>query len=137
MNGVLPIGLERRFAGRRLHFDGQEWTVLYTDAAERMTLPAAGFDLVLQALRAGTIVLQTDAETIAAQPQPADRDNAVREWLLLDATIAGAQAQDSLPGDALDLLERRLAILTQYLSRDGLDPEWSRGGQSGEQGPDM
>jgi len=96
--------------------------VLYTDASERISLPAAGLTLVLQALRAGTIVLQTDAEAIAAQPGPEDRDKAVREWLVLDATIAGARAQDALPDEALDLLERRLAILTEYLSRDGLEP---------------
>lgn len=122
MNKVLPIGLERRFAGRRLHFDGHEWTVLYTDASERISLPAAGLNLVLEALRAGTIVLQTDADAIAAQPRPEDRDKAVREWLVLDATIAGARAQGTLPDEALDLLERRLAILTEYLSRDGLEP---------------
>jgi hypothetical protein len=35
MDKVWPIEMERRFAGRRLRFDGQERTVLYTDAAER------------------------------------------------------------------------------------------------------
>jgi hypothetical protein len=45
----------------------------------------------------------------------------VREWLLLDATIAGARAHDALPGQELDLLERRLAQLTEYLS--GIEQE--------------
>jgi hypothetical protein len=107
---------DRRLAGRRLHFDGREWTVLYTDMATRMTLPTAGLDLVLQALRAGTIVLQTEPATIAAQGTPMNRDEAVREWLVLDATIAGARAHHTLPEEGLDVLEGRLAILTAYLS---------------------
>jgi hypothetical protein len=92
---------------------------------------------VLQALRAGTIVLQTDAEAIAAQPRPEDRDKAVREWLVLDATIAGARAQDALPDEALDLLERRLAILTEYLSRDRSRTRRSRVEPPEEQGAGM
>jgi hypothetical protein len=135
MEKVLPIEMERRSPGRRLHFDGQEWAVLYTDAAERVTLPAAGLNFLLQALRAGTVVLQTDAETIAAQPRPADRDKAVREWLLLDATIAGARAHDAPQDDALDLLERRLATATEYLGPGGVDPSAVRSVPPEEQAP--
>jgi hypothetical protein len=123
MAQVTTGGLGRRLAGRRLHFDGQEWTVLYTDPRERVILTATELDPVLQALRSGAIVLQTDAETIAAQPAPSERDTAVREWLVLDATIAGARAQGALPGQELDLLERRLAVLTEYLSGIGHEVE--------------
>jgi hypothetical protein len=121
MAQVTTGGFGRRLAGRRLHFDGREWTVLYTDPAERVILTATDLDPVLQALRSGAIVLQTDAKTIAAQPAPSERDGAVREWLLLDATIAGARAHDALPGQELDLLERRRAQLTEYLS--GIEQE--------------
>ena len=111
------MGAEVRLAGRRLHFDGREWTVLYTDAAARMTLLTAGLNLVLRALRTGLIILQTDPQAIAAQPGPVEREKAVHEWLVLDATIAGAWVHDTLPGYALDLLERRLTVRTEYLSR--------------------
>jgi len=58
----------------------------------------------------------------------------VREWLLLDATIAGARAHDARPGDALDLLERRLATVTEYLSPGGVDPS-AAGASRQEQRP--
>lgn len=117
MHELMVAGQDRRFVGRRLHFDGQDWTVLYTDVAARMTLPAAGLDSVLSALRAGTIILQTDPEAIAAQAAPANRAKAVREWLVLDATIAGARARTTLPENGVELLEGRLAVLTEYLRR--------------------
>ena len=109
---------ERRLAGRRLHFDGRAWSILYLDATTRVRFPTAGFGRILEALRAGTIVLQTDPGDIAAQPAPTNRQNAVREWLLVDATIAGAEAQGTLPRDAVDPLRRRLAVLTDYLLGD-------------------
>jgi hypothetical protein len=117
MDELTIAAQDRRLAGRRLHFDGREWSVLYTETATRMTLPTAGLDLVLQALRAGTIILQTEPATIAAHGTPVNRDEAVREWLVLDATIAGARAHHTLPEVGLDVLEARLAILTGYLSR--------------------
>lgn len=109
------MGAEARLAGRRLHFDGQDWSVLYTDVRSRMTLLSAGLGLVLRALRTGLMILQTDPLEIVALPQPVDREQAAREWRVLDATIAGAWAHGTLPEYALDLLEHRLNVLTAYL----------------------
>lgn len=109
------MGAEARLAGRRLDFDGQDWSVLYTDVTSRMTLLSAGLGLVLRALRAGLMILQTDPLEIAALPQPINREQAAREWRVLDAAVAGAWAHDTLPEYALDLLEHRLDVLTEYL----------------------
>jgi CheY-like chemotaxis protein len=112
---------DRRVAGRRLHFDGQDWAVLYTDVAARRPLAGARLDWVLQALRVGTLIVQTDPEVIAEQPAPVSRRRAMREWLLLDAAIAGARAHRTLAHDGRDVLEGRLASLADFLRRHPLD----------------
>jgi CheY-like chemotaxis protein len=95
--------------------------VLYTDVAARRPLAGARLGSVLQALRVGTLIVQTDPDVLAEQPPPVSRRQAVREWLLLDAAIAGARAHRTLAHGGREVLEGRLARLTDFLRRHPFD----------------
>lgn len=106
--------------GKKVHVDGQDWTIQYSDATKGIALvrPLPGaFEGMLKALRDGAAVLTNDPAEIAAQPLPTEQVAASREWLFLDAVITGARQHGTLAPDAVELLEARLLQLTEALRR--------------------
>ncbi len=103
--------------GQKVHYDGQDWTVRYSEVTKRVVLERP-IDTapVLQALRDGAAVRQTDPAELAGQPLPGTREAAAREWLMLDAMIAGGRTHRTMGSEGIDLLERRLVLLTAFLS---------------------
>jgi hypothetical protein len=103
--------------GRRVRMDGHEWSVRYSEAQRRVVLERPlEMELFLGALRDGAVKLGTDADAIAAQGPPTTRDAALREWLFLDALIAGGRLHGTLTEPELAALEQRIGVLTAYLS---------------------
>lgn len=102
--------------GQKVHVRGQEWTVRYSEVARQVVLERPiDMDPVLQAMREGKATLQTDPEDLLKANPPDSRAGAVREWLLLDAIIAGGRTHGLLSEEAIAVLERRLALVTAVL----------------------
>jgi len=103
--------------GQRVHYQGQDWTVRYSEVTKAIVLERpVDVEPMLRAMRDGALVLQGDPAEFAAQPMPSTREACGREWRILDAMIAGGRTHGTLMPEAIALLEQRLAVLTAHLA---------------------